>query len=130
MLAKEMSDTENRGKIVWIFATSRPDLLEVDLKRQGRLDVHIPLFPPHDPKSRHDLFYAMARKVGLEIGKEELPQLPDNDQIGGNEMEGILVRALRDLRDPRDGDEAGGCRGSSARSSPISGPRPTPIASS
>ena len=23
-----------------------PDLLEVDLKRQGRLDVHIPLFPP------------------------------------------------------------------------------------
>ncbi|MCB1035870.1 MAG: ATP-binding protein, partial [Acidobacteria bacterium] len=46
MLAKEMSDTDNRGKIVWIFATSRPDLLEVDLKRQGRLDVHIPLFPP------------------------------------------------------------------------------------
>ena len=39
MLAKEMSDTANRGKIIWIFATSRPDLLEVDLKRQGRLDV-------------------------------------------------------------------------------------------
>ena len=46
MLAKEMSDTRNRGKILWVFATSRPDLLEVDLKRQGRLDVHIPLFPP------------------------------------------------------------------------------------
>lgn len=95
MLAKEMSNTENRGKILWIFATSRPDLLEVDLKRQGRLDVHIPLFPPHDAESRHDLFYAMARKVGLDISKEELPHLPDNDQIGGNEMEGILVRALR-----------------------------------
>ncbi|HMB52287.1 MAG TPA: ATP-binding protein, partial [Thermoanaerobaculia bacterium] len=52
MLAKEMSDTDNRGKIIWVFATSRPDLLEVDLKRQGRLDVHIPLFPPGDPKSR------------------------------------------------------------------------------
>ena len=46
MLAKEMSDTRNRGRIIWVFATSRPDLLEVDLKRQGRLDVHIPLFPP------------------------------------------------------------------------------------
>lgn len=46
MLAKEMSDTANRGKIFWIFATSRPDLVEIDLKRQGRLDVHIPLFPP------------------------------------------------------------------------------------
>ena len=48
MLAKEMSDTRNRGKIVWVFATSRPDLLEVDLKRQGRLDVHIPLFATAD----------------------------------------------------------------------------------
>jgi SpoVK/Ycf46/Vps4 family AAA+-type ATPase len=95
LLAKEMSDTRNRGKIVWVFATSRPDLLEVDLKRQGRLDVHIPLFPPHDPQSRHDLFYAMARKVGLDITKETLPRLPDDDQIGGNEMEGILVRAMR-----------------------------------
>ena len=104
MLAKEMSNTENRGKIVWIFATSRPDLLEVDLKRQGRLDVHIPLFPPHDPQSRRDLFYAMARKVGLDVEKDTLPDLPDNDQIGGNEMEGILVRALR-LYETRSGDE-------------------------
>ncbi|MDX1501753.1 MAG: ATP-binding protein [Thermoanaerobaculia bacterium] len=105
MLAKEMSNTDNRGKILWIFATSRPDLLEIDLKRQGRLDVHIPLFPPHDPESRHDLFYAMARKVGLDVGRDELPRLPDDDQIGGNEMEGILVRALRvhETRDEGDG---------------------------
>ena len=52
MLAKEMSDTRNRGRIIWVFATSRPDLLEVDLKRQGRLDVHIPLFPPETPEER------------------------------------------------------------------------------
>ncbi len=95
MLAKEMSDTANRGKILWVLATSRPDLLEVDLKRQGRLDVHIPLFPPGDAESRHELFAAMARKVGLGVDPEHLPTLPDNDQIGGNEMEGILVRALR-----------------------------------
>jgi hypothetical protein len=95
MMAREMSNTENRGKIVWIFATSRPDLLEVDLKRQGRLDVHIPLFPPGDAAGRRALFAAMARKLKLDIAPEELPPLPDNDQIGGNEMEGILVRALR-----------------------------------
>ena len=106
MLAKEMSNTDNRGKIIWIFATSRPDLLEVDLKRQGRLDVHIPLFPPHDAASRHDLFYAMARKVGLDITKENLPRLPDNDQLGGNEMEGILIRAMRIFATQGDGDDA------------------------
>ena len=99
MLAKEMSDTRNRGKIIWIFATSRPDLVEVDLKRQGRLDVHIPLFPPGDAAGRATLFAAMAHKLKLPIKPEELPPLPDNDQIGGNEMEGILVRALRELRD-------------------------------
>lgn len=95
MLAREMSDTDNRGKIIWVFATSRPDLLEVDLKRQGRLDVHIPLFPPGDPESRKELFEAMARKVGLDVAPEELPMPPDDEQVGGNEMEGILVRALR-----------------------------------
>jgi AAA+ superfamily predicted ATPase len=95
MLAKEMSDTGNRGKIIWVFATSRPDLLEVDLKRQGRLDVHIPLFPPGDPESRQVLFAAMAKKLGMELPREELPAPPESDQVGGNEMEGILVRALR-----------------------------------
>jgi len=105
MLAAEMSNTANRGKIIWIFATSRPDLLEVDLKRQGRLDVHIPLFPPGDPESRHELFSAMTHKVGLKISKEELPNLPDDANIGGNEMEGILVRASR-LYETREEEDA------------------------
>jgi hypothetical protein len=95
MLAREMSDTRNRGKIIWVFATSRPDLLEVDLKRQGRLDVHIPLFPPADTEGRQALFAAMARKVGLAVEPDQLPPLPDDNNLGGNEMEGILVRALR-----------------------------------
>ncbi|MBZ0111898.1 MAG: ATP-binding protein, partial [Thermoanaerobaculia bacterium] len=105
MLAKEMSDTNNRGKIIWVFATSRPDLVEVDLKRQGRLDVHIPLFPPSDPKERHALFYAMAKKVGLDISREDLPQPPANEEVGGNEMEGVLVRALRQFETQPEGDE-------------------------
>ncbi|MEW6751368.1 MAG: AAA family ATPase [Candidatus Latescibacterota bacterium] len=95
MLAREMSDTANRGRIIWIFATSRPDLVEVDLKRAGRLDVHIPLFPPTTPEGRAALFAAMARKLKLPIAPQDLPLLPDNDQLGGNEMEAILVRALR-----------------------------------
>ncbi|HNX50754.1 MAG TPA: ATP-binding protein [Thermoanaerobaculaceae bacterium] len=95
MMAKEMSDTRNRGKIIWIFATSRPDLLEVDLKRQGRLDVHIPLFPPGDTEGRKALLLAMARKLKVELKPEEVPALPEGVELGGNEMEGILVRALR-----------------------------------
>src|SRR5512136_242771 len=107
MLAKEMSDTRNRGKIIWIFATSRPDLVEVDLKRQGRLDVHIPLFPPQTPEEMKELFLSLVRKLKLPIKPEELPPLPDNDQIGGNEMEGILVRALRVYETAADAEERG-----------------------
>jgi hypothetical protein len=105
MLAKEMSDTNNRGKIIWIFATSRPDLVEVDLKRQGRLDVHIPLFPPGDAAGRAGLFAAMAHKLRLPCTPAELPPLPDNDQLGGNEMEGVLVRALREYETTQDAAE-------------------------
>jgi len=95
MLAKEMSDTRQRGKIIWVFATSRPDLLEVDLKRPGRLDVHIPLFPPQTIEEKNSLFLAMAHKVGLDLKASELPPLPENMEIGGNEIEALMVRVQR-----------------------------------
>jgi SpoVK/Ycf46/Vps4 family AAA+-type ATPase len=95
MLAKEMSDTRNRGKIIWVFATSRPDLLEVDLKRQGRLDVHIPLFPPQTPEEMRALLMAVSSKLTFPLSEKDLPDLPADLRLGGNELEGTLVRALR-----------------------------------
>ncbi len=95
MLAKEMSDTRNRGRIIWVFATSRPDLLEVDLKRQGRLDVHIPLFPPETPEEMNSLLVSVARKLKVPLAESDLPEIPPGTVLGGNEIEGILVRALR-----------------------------------
>jgi AAA+ superfamily predicted ATPase len=95
MLAKEMSETRNRGRILWVFATSRPDLVEVDLKRQGRLDVHIPLFPPETAQEREALLLAIAKKLKLPLTAEDLPPFTDDVTLGGNELEGVLVRALR-----------------------------------
>jgi SpoVK/Ycf46/Vps4 family AAA+-type ATPase len=37
-----MSDTSNRGRILFLVMTNRPDRLDVDLKRAGRLDRKIP----------------------------------------------------------------------------------------
>jgi len=95
MLAQEMADTKNRGKIVWVFATSRPDLLEVDLKRQGRLDVHIPLFPPQDEAGRRELFEVMAKKLKVQAVADDFPDAAAQLELGGNEMEALLVRAGR-----------------------------------
>ncbi len=95
MLAREMADTRNRGRIFWIFATSRPDLLEVDLKRVGRLDVHIPLFSPQTAEDKKELFLSLAKKNKVDLKPEEVPEFPPELDIGGNEMEGILIMASR-----------------------------------
>jgi AAA+ superfamily predicted ATPase len=95
MLAQEMSDTRNRGRILWVFATSRPDLLEVDLKRQGRLDVHIPLFPPETADEKRALLLGIAKKLGVTLAPADVPPLADGPGLGGHEIEGVLVRALR-----------------------------------
>ncbi|MBK8229863.1 MAG: ATP-binding protein [Candidatus Eisenbacteria bacterium] len=95
MLAKEMSNTQMRGKVIWVFATSRPDLVEVDLKRQGRLDVHIPLFPPRTQAEYHALLFSVARKLKFPIAEADLPELPEGSEFGGHEIEAMFVRALR-----------------------------------
>jgi hypothetical protein len=70
-------------------------MVEVDLKRQGRLDVHIPLFPPADAQGIKELFLSMAKKLKLDLVEEDLPTLLNCGPISGNELEGLLVRAIR-----------------------------------
>ncbi|MFZ1983145.1 MAG: ATP-binding protein, partial [Desulfatitalea sp.] len=65
MIAEEMSNTNNRGKIIWILASSRPDLIEVDLKRPGRVDVKIPLFPTLTRREGFALIQAVAKRLDL-----------------------------------------------------------------
>ncbi|HAD04337.1 MAG: hypothetical protein A2091_07200 [Desulfuromonadales bacterium GWD2_61_12] len=75
MLAEEMSDTDNRGRIVWILASSRPDLIEVDLKRPGRIDVKIPLFPALSAGEGFGLIQALCRRLELTIPDTALAAL-------------------------------------------------------
>jgi AAA+ superfamily predicted ATPase len=95
MIARQMGDTRYRGKIVWMLLTSRPDLLPIDLKRQGRAEVHIPLFYPHDQAEIDAMFAAMARKSRVRLAAG-LPGPVDLELgLSGADIESVVLAARR-----------------------------------
>jgi hypothetical protein len=106
MISTLMSDTAYRGRILWMLLTSRPDLLPVDLKRQGRCEVHIPLFPPSTEESRREMFLALAKKADLPITASDVPPIPPG--LSGADIESLVVSSIRRAaieRSPRPGPE-------------------------
>lgn len=120
MLAQEMADTSNRGKLLWILASSRPDLIEVDLKRPGRIDVKIPIFPAITKSEGLLLLLALCRRRGLELehtaSRDMLNYIPElltpgaaealsvkayrRFQLGGVTVEEAIMDSIQDYRPP------------------------------
>jgi len=93
MVAAQMSDTHYRGRILWMLLTCRPDLIPVDLKRQGRAEVHIPLFPPETEQEQQAMLIAMARKNGVTLDAADLPPIPQG--LSGADIESVVVQSRR-----------------------------------
>ena len=64
-LKEFMSDTANRGRVLFILMTNRPDKLDVDIKRAGRLDRKIPFLYPQTTAEVEEIFAAQIRKHKL-----------------------------------------------------------------
>lgn len=105
-IAQAMSDTRYRGKIIWFLVTARPDLMPVDLKRQGRAEEHIALFYPSTRADREELLRVMMRKTGVTIPADDIPEsLLDGERTySGADMEALLTRAK--FRAATSGEEA------------------------
>ncbi len=95
MIAAQMGDTRYRGRIIWMLLTARPDLLPIDIKRQGRAEVHIPLFYPTDETEIRQMFLILAKKLGSQLAVEDLPPIPQTGHLSGADIEGMVGRALR-----------------------------------
>lgn len=96
MIAAQMGDTRFRGQIVWMLLTSRPDLLPIDLKRQGRAEVHIPLFYPQDDAEVREMFAAMARKNRVDLGNDAVPPPGATERhLSGSDIESLVLAAKR-----------------------------------
>jgi AAA+ superfamily predicted ATPase len=95
MIAAQMGDTQYRGRIIWMLLTARPDLLPIDLKRQGRAEVHIPLFYPTEENEIRQMFVILAKKLGSRVVPEDIPPIPQRGQLSGADIEGMVGRAWR-----------------------------------
>jgi AAA+ superfamily predicted ATPase len=95
MIAQQMGDTRYRGRIIWMLLTCRPDLLPIDLKRQGRCEVHIPLFAPQDAAEIAGMFRSMAKKNKARMAEDALPDVSPERQLSGADLESILLTARR-----------------------------------
>jgi hypothetical protein len=80
-IAQEMAAPETRGQVLWILATSRADLVEIDLKRPGRIDVKFALMPTGTPAEAAKLLRALMKRIDLMLTDEDvtalLPVMPD-----------------------------------------------------
>jgi SpoVK/Ycf46/Vps4 family AAA+-type ATPase len=78
-----------------MLLTSRPDLLPIDLKRQGRAEVHLPLFSPRSEEEVAFMIRAMARKNRTSLAADALPGHLAGRGLSGSDIESIVLDAKR-----------------------------------
>jgi len=100
MIAQEMANTDNRGNVVWVLGSSRPDLIEVDLKRPGRIDLKVPILPTATREQSTGLIGALARRYDLAVGADELQELQHlvPAMLTPGAAEALVVKAYRVVR--------------------------------
>jgi SpoVK/Ycf46/Vps4 family AAA+-type ATPase len=94
--AAHIGDSTLRGRELWVAMTSRPDLLSIDMKRQGRFGLCIPLFPAQGPEDVVELFTTVARVKRIALSDPILAYIRENlgtRPLTGSDVESILTRA-------------------------------------
>src|SRR6266568_527463 len=94
--AAHIGDSSLRGRELWVAMTSRPDLLSIDMKRQGRFGLCVPLFPAQGPDDVVQLFTTVARVKKITLTEPILKYIRDNlgtRPLTGSDVESILIRA-------------------------------------
>jgi len=98
-LLEVMSDSTLRGKVVWVAASNRPDLIDDAMRRPGRFDDKIPFLLP-TREERLNIFRAiLMHKIKLEsqhVDRLELDLMAQNSEgFSGAEIEVVITRAVR-----------------------------------
>ena len=96
-LKEFMSDTDNRGQVLFILMTNRPDRIETDLKRPGRLDRKVPFFYCENAAERAQVVRALLNrnKEGAGVSQADLEALcAPVDGYSNADLEAIVGLAM------------------------------------
>ncbi|RLB04308.1 MAG: hypothetical protein DRG83_05090 [Deltaproteobacteria bacterium] len=95
-ILKEMGSNENRGEILWICATNRPEVLDAAMLR--RFDRIFPVLLPYSNESRIEIFKAMENGIVDNFkydGTVDFNSLAERTKgYSGSEIEQILRDAV------------------------------------
>ena len=84
---------------MWVLASSRPDLIEVDLKRPGRLDLRIPILPTSCHAESAALLGALLERFELAVSLDELMSIDALPALlTPGAAEALVVKAYRMVR--------------------------------
>ena len=104
-----MSDTSNRGRIMFLVMTNRPDKLDVDLKRAGRLDRKIPFLYSQTAEEVESVAKALLRKnkIKTSVDLTELREEFSKRLVGYSnaDVEAVILMANDDAA-RESGDDA------------------------
>ncbi|HEY0659961.1 MAG TPA: AAA family ATPase [Lysobacter sp.] len=103
-----MSDTDNRGVVLFVLMTNRPDKLDIDIKRAGRLDVKIPFFYMDTREDVAAVLGALCRRYEVAIAEADLAASAVTGKLVGYsnaDLEAVVLMALAVAQ--RDGVETG-----------------------
>lgn len=93
-LKEFMSDKKRKGKSIFIMMTTRPDKIDVDLKRQGRTDIKIPFFFPYNVEERKEHYEIGMRKLKAQVVIPERDRkllFPEIFDVSAEEVRAITV---------------------------------------
>lgn len=104
--AAHIGDSSLRGRELWIAMTSRPDMMAIDMKRQGRFGLCIPLFPSQNADDVMEMFKVLAKINKITLSEETQMFIRTNmgeKSLTGSDVEAIVLRAKeRAVLDSRD----------------------------
>lgn len=97
-----MSDTEHRGKILWIGASNFPNNIDPAMKRAGRFDLVFPFLLP-DAESRLQIIKVVLQRkvfgvsnVESRLSEEDYRELGEHTKgFSGAEIEAVVAEVLR-----------------------------------